>query len=187
MLQFGYRDELEKDFLTRQYEAVTRDALTECYNKKYFLDRLNSEHAFAERHGAFLAVAMLDVDHFKAVNDTYGHQAGDHALKGVADVMREQLRTEDVLARFGGEEFVLMMRNTNLDAAKVVAERIRCAVQAAAYRSGGQSISVTIAESSGRVRGKTRFTTWPSRSTRVFWKFQRAGPSRPPGRDVRNT
>lgn len=144
VLQFGYRDELEKEFLTRQYEAVTRDALTQCYNKKYFLDRLNSEHAFAERHGTHLALALLDVDHFKAVNDTYGHQAGDGVLKGIADVMRAQLRTEDVLARFGGEEFVLLMRNTDLDAARLVAERIRCAVEAADYRSRGQSIKVTI-------------------------------------------
>lgn len=73
VVKFGYRDELEQDFLARQYEAATRDVLTQCFNKRYFLDRLNAEHSFAERHSYYLALALLDVDQFKAVNDTYGH------------------------------------------------------------------------------------------------------------------
>lgn len=144
VLKFGYRDELEQDFLARQYAAATRDALTQCFNKKYFLDRLNTEHSFAERHSHHLALALLDVDHFKAINDTYGHQSGDHVLKGVADVMRNQLRAEDILARYGGEEFALLMRDTNTDAAAAVVERIRHAVESAVLRSQGRSISVTI-------------------------------------------
>jgi len=144
VLKFGQRDELEQDFLAQQYDAVTRDALTQCFNKKYFLDRFNSEHSFAERHGQCLALVLLDVDHFKAVNDTYGHQTGDHVLKGLADVMQNRLRAEDVLARYGGEEFALLMRDTNADAAAAVVERIRHAVEAAVWRSHGRSISVTI-------------------------------------------
>jgi diguanylate cyclase (GGDEF)-like protein len=144
VVKFGYRDELEQDFLARQYEAATRDALTQCFNKRYFLDRLNTERSFAERHGSYLAVALLDVDHFKAINDTYGHQTGDHVLQGLADVMRKQLRAEDVLARYGGEEFALLMRDTDMDAAAAVVERIRCAVESAAWRSQDQAIYVTI-------------------------------------------
>ncbi|MDH3510082.1 MAG: GGDEF domain-containing protein [Gammaproteobacteria bacterium] len=144
VLKFSYRDELEQDFLARQYDAVTRDALTQCFNKKYFLDRFNSEHSFAERHGQCLALALVDVDHFKAVNDTYGHQSGDHVLKGLADVMRNQLCAEDVLARYGGEEFALLIRDKNADEAAGVVERIRHAVEAAVWGTRGRSISVTI-------------------------------------------
>ncbi len=144
VLKFGYLDKLEYEFLARQYEAATRDALTQCFNKKYFLNRINSEYSFAARHGQYLALALLDVDHFKAVNDTYGHPSGDRVLTGLAEVMQHQLRTEDVLARVGGEEFALLMRQTNLDAATVVVERIRHAVETAVWRSNGQSMSVTI-------------------------------------------
>ena len=87
------------------YEAALRDDLTKAYNKKYFLDRLETEIAYARRHQAHLSLLMFDVDHFKRVNDTHGHLAGDYVLAKLAKVASTTVRAGDVFARYGGEEF----------------------------------------------------------------------------------
>lgn len=144
ILKFSYQDSLEEDFLRRQYESATRDVLTECYNKKYFLDHMPTEFAFARRHRKPLSLALCDIDHFKQINDTHGHPCGDHILKSVADVMRQSVRTEDTLARWGGEEFALIMRDTRGEEAFIAAERIRRAIEATVFEVEGESIQVTM-------------------------------------------
>jgi two-component system, cell cycle response regulator len=144
ILKFSFQDTVEEDFQRRQYESVTRDVLTNCFNKKYFLERLPSEVAFAARHGKLLSLAMIDVDHFKKVNDTYGHQAGDHVLRAVATVIEQTIRADDILARYGGEEFVIIMRETPADDAFTAAERIRRKVESTAFVFEGTKIPVTI-------------------------------------------
>ena len=144
ILKFSFQDNLEEDFQRRQYESVTRDALTDCFNKKYFLERLPSELAFANRHGKVLSLGMMDIDHFKKVNDTYGHQAGDYVLRAVAQALQQTIRVDDVLARYGGEEFVLIMRETPADHALVAAERVRRKIEATAFVYEDQRIPVTI-------------------------------------------
>jgi two-component system cell cycle response regulator len=110
------------------YEAALYDGLTHVFNRKHLEERLDAEVAFAVRHSTELSVAILDIDFFKKVNDTYGHPAGDAVLKHVANILGRTLRTEDLLARYGGEEFVMVARGIPLTNACVAAERLRAAV-----------------------------------------------------------
>lgn len=128
-LRFNLMDEDEQQALVRMYEAALLDGLTRVFNRKHLEERLDTELAFAVRHGAELSVIMLDVDFFKKVNDNHGHPAGDAVLRHVAAQLGKALRTEDLLARYGGEEFVVVTRGTALAEARVVAERLRRAVE----------------------------------------------------------
>ncbi len=113
----------------RLYDTSTRDALTGVYTRKYFLDRLPTEIAYARRHRSELALLGIDIDHFKKVNDTHGHAAGDAVLRGVADRLLQLIRIEDVLVRFGGEEFFILARTTEAVQSGALAERIRRAIE----------------------------------------------------------
>ena len=144
ILKFQYQDELEEQFQRRQYESATRDGLTDCFNKKYFLDRLHTELGFTLRHGQPLALALFDIDHFKAVNDRFGHPAGDVVLRQVAKTVQAIIRSADVLARYGGEEFAIIMRNTPAETAVRAAERVRTAVEALISVHDERHINVTI-------------------------------------------
>lgn len=114
----------------RLVELATRDPLTELYNRRAFLAEFRREVARQERAGGGLSIAMLDIDHFKHINDTCGHAAGDRALQALAGTLREVIRGQDVAARYGGEEFVLLMPAAGKDEALGVAERVRAAVNA---------------------------------------------------------
>ena len=113
IIKFSLQDTLEEDFQRHQYESATRDPLTNCYNKSYFLERLPSEFAFAKRHDKPLSLAMIDIDRFKKINDSYGHLAGDFVLRKIGKMLQERLRADDFLARYGGEEFALIMRESS--------------------------------------------------------------------------
>jgi diguanylate cyclase (GGDEF)-like protein len=126
------------------FESASRDALTQVYNKRYFLERLHSEFAFARRHGVPLSLIIFDIDHFKQVNDTHGHLAGDYVLAELAKVVSPAIRSEDTFARYGGEEFVIMSRSTDPPSAAVVSERVREAVEAHDFVYEGVPIPVTI-------------------------------------------
>lgn len=118
----------------RMIAAVQRQAsiddLTGLHNHRFFVDYLGQQVAIAERLGTPLAVLMLDIDHFKTLNDTHGHQAGDTALAAFADTLRRNVRRSDLAARYGGEEFAVIMTNTSVKQARVVADKIRRAVAA---------------------------------------------------------
>lgn len=109
-------------------ESMT-DPLTGLLNRRYFNELTQKELTRSRRHGLRFAVLMLDVDHFKRINDTFGHQVGDLAIKAVAEVCNKALRPHDILARYGGEEFILTLPHTDEEGARVVAERIRQAVE----------------------------------------------------------
>jgi PleD family two-component response regulator len=108
ILKFTYGDDLEETFQRKLLEAAIRDGLTKAYNKQYFLERLDTEVAFAQRHKTSLSLLMLDVDHFKRINDTFGHPRGDEVLVKLAGVVHETIRKEDVFTRYGGEEFAIL-------------------------------------------------------------------------------
>jgi two-component system, cell cycle response regulator len=143
LLRFSVVDDAERLALTRMYEAAFRDALTGAYNRKHLDERLEAELAFALRHGTELSVLMIDVDHFKSVNDTHGHQAGDAVLKMTVDVLVKQLRAEDFLARYGGEEFVVVTRGIPLSSAITLGERLRMALSLTSTTVGGVALRVT--------------------------------------------
>ncbi len=143
-LRFALVDAPQEALMRQLYESSTRDALTGCYNRKHFDDRLKGELAYALRHGTSVALIMIDIDHFKSVNDRYGHSAGDTVLKQTARAISQRLRTEDTFARFGGEEFAVILRGVNLSGAARLGERLRATVAALPAVSHGHPIPVTI-------------------------------------------
>jgi two-component system, cell cycle response regulator len=120
------------------------DALTRLYNRRHLEEELARCHKDANRHHDPLAVLLLDIDHFKHVNDTYGHPAGDVVLCTFAQCLRDQLRGGDIAGRWGGEEFLVILPRTDLDGATQVAERIRRAIEASTATADGQGIRVTV-------------------------------------------
>jgi two-component system, cell cycle response regulator len=144
ILKFTFHDSLDETFQRQMYESALRDGLTKIFNKKYFLDRLDSEFAYAARHQTPLSLVMFDIDHFKEINDTHGHLAGDHALSTLAKVVSDTIRQEDVFARYGGEEFVVICRGIDLAGAMAFGERIRRCVDGQAFLYNGVDIKVTV-------------------------------------------
>jgi two-component system cell cycle response regulator len=144
VLKFGWKDDLEEAVQRRLYHSAVRDALTGTYNKRYFMDRLKTEFAWALRNARPLTCLVFDLDHFKRINDTWGHAAGDEVLRAVAARALRLVRTEDVLCRFGGEEFVLLMRETPMPIALEVAQRIRRQVAGTPVTFDGADIPVTL-------------------------------------------
>jgi diguanylate cyclase (GGDEF)-like protein len=143
-LRFQLVDEQEEAALQRVYESSVKDGLTGAWNRKYLDERLRGEIAFAGRHRTQVTVLMCDIDHFKKVNDTFGHLAGDEVLKVTAKVMRAALRTEDLLARYGGEEFVVVARGVDLKSGILLAERLRMMTERSPVTADGQTIARTI-------------------------------------------
>ncbi len=129
VLRFALIDEAEEQLAHQLYEASTKDALTRAYNRKYFIERLSAEVAYAHRHGTHLSLVLFDLDHFKSVNDTHGHLAGDVVLRVVSAQVLRTIRTEDVLSRYGGEEFVILIRGIEHANAAFFGERVRKAVE----------------------------------------------------------
>jgi len=120
------------------------DVLTGLYNRRHLDEDLERELVNADRHHDPLGVLLLDIVHFKHVNDTFGHPAGDLVLRAFADVLRSQLRANDIVGRWGGEEFLVIMPRTGLAGALEVAERLRLAVAGSIVSAGAHTISVTI-------------------------------------------
>ena len=144
ILKFTYHDNLDEVFQRQMYESSLRDGLTRAFNKKYFTDRLESEFTFAVRHNTPLALVMFDIDHFKKVNDTYGHPAGDAILTDLSSLMMISLRTEDIFSRYGGEEFAVICRGSDLAQAQVIGERLRRAAEGRQFTFQDKIIPVTI-------------------------------------------
>jgi two-component system, cell cycle response regulator len=144
ILKFTFHDSLDESFQRQMYESALRDGLTKIFNKKYFLDRLESEFAYAIRHSTPLSLVMFDIDHFKKINDTHGHLAGDYALSTLSKVVSDTIRQEDVFARYGGEEFVVICRGIDLAGAAAFGERIRRSVDGQAFVYNGVDIKVTV-------------------------------------------
>lgn len=129
ILRFALLDAAEEELARRLYESSTRDALTRAFNRKYLAERLAAEAAYAQRHDTRLSVIMFDLDHFKNVNDTRGHLAGDAVLRVVALQVTRLIRAEDVFARYGGEEFVVVVRGITHANVALFAERIRKSIE----------------------------------------------------------
>ena len=142
--------QLQQEIAERQkaqqklFELATVDELTQVFNRRFFLEMAEKEFSRAKRHGQNMAVMMIDLDHFKAVNDNYGHSVGDEVLKTVSMVFRKNLREEDIIGRIGGEEFAVVLPETQQVEARQAAERIRQAVQNHTVVWGGREIGVTV-------------------------------------------
>jgi diguanylate cyclase (GGDEF)-like protein len=144
VFQFGFFDAAEEDLVNKLYESATRDPLTKALNRRAFQERLLAEVSYATRHRDPLIAVLLDIDHFKLVNDTHGHGGGDVVLSSVAQAIATTLRTEDVFGRYGGEEFVLLGRGLSLADGFKLAERIRLLVAAMEFQVGQLRFRITI-------------------------------------------
>ncbi|MGE8177878.1 GGDEF domain-containing protein [Pseudomonas fluorescens] len=125
-------------------QSAMRDPLTGTGNRIAMDQTLQREIDMARRHMQPLSLLMLDIDHFKQINDNYGHSAGDDVLKAVATSIKDQLRNVDMVFRFGGEEFLILLSNTSREAAAMIGERLRHAAQAGEYSADGTLIGLTV-------------------------------------------
>ncbi|HZH04325.1 MAG TPA: GGDEF domain-containing protein [Myxococcaceae bacterium] len=144
VFKFRFQDSLDEALQKNLYESATQDGLTRLFNKKFFLETLNKEFAYSIRHDLPLSLLMMDVDHFKAVNDTHGHPCGDHVLSRLAAELTDAIRTEDVLARYGGEEFALLLKQCPHALAQGVAERLRGLAQDLDVHFNQKKIKITL-------------------------------------------
>jgi diguanylate cyclase (GGDEF)-like protein len=124
-------------------EVSSRDSLTGLYNRWFVIEKIDSEINRSLRHGSPMSLLMLDIDHFKRVNDTWGHGAGDQVLQAIGKLLRDSCRVYDVPGRYGGEEFCIVLPETKPDNTGIVAERIRSRLEATSLPCGDTSIVVT--------------------------------------------
>jgi|HubBroStandDraft_4_1064222.scaffolds.fasta_scaffold25733_2 two-component system cell cycle response regulator len=179
ILKFTYSDRLEEDFQRKMHDAALYDGLTKAYNKRYFLDRLPTEIAYASRHRAPLSLLMFDVDHFKVVNDTHGHLAGDYVLTTLAQLASSTLRTEDLFARYGGEEFAILCRGVGADNAAVLGQRLRGLIQSSTFQHHGARIPVTVSVGVGSLDAHvTDGTQLIAAADAALYEAKRAGRNR---------
>lgn len=125
-------------------ELAAIDDLTMILNRRFGIRRLREEFSRSARHGSPLSVMMIDIDHFKSFNDTFGHNAGDAVLKVVASVLSSSLRAEDMVCRYGGEEFLMLLTGAGMNDSAIIAERIRRVIEAEEIKWGGSRLSISI-------------------------------------------
>ncbi len=142
-LRFAIIDSAEESLHRQLYESSVRDPLTNAFNRRYLAERLVAEVARERRAEGDVAIMMIDVDSLKDVNDGFGHLAGDRVLTSVAARIQRALRVEDVLARYGGDEFVVLATGTDRGDAGQLAERIRCAVEGLQVSAQGREVKIT--------------------------------------------
>ncbi len=144
IFKFFAGGDVEAQYHEEIYSLMVTDALTQASTKRFFLETLEREIVRAQRHGRPLSLVMFDIDHFKKVNDTYSHLAGDDVLRELGATIRAQVRAEECFARYGGEEFALVLPEATRDGAVTVAEKFRAAVEAHRFHFEGVVIPVTI-------------------------------------------
>jgi two-component system, cell cycle response regulator len=135
---------VEADYHEELYRLAINDALTGLYNKRYLMDYLQRELARSARYGRPLTLILFDIDHFKAINDTMGHLAGDLTLRDLAGRLRSEISGDDLLARYGGEEFAVVLPETKLESGAELSESLRQAVEKHPFAFEGRPYSVTI-------------------------------------------
>jgi diguanylate cyclase (GGDEF)-like protein len=144
ILKFLRGDDVESLYHEEIYRTMIADGLTGTANRRFLTEFLEREMARSRRHHRTLSLVLFDLDHFKQVNDGFGHLTGDEVLRTVAAIAREQVRREDCLARFGGEEFAVVLTETDLLAARLFAERLRGTIEHHDFRAGNDRLAITI-------------------------------------------
>ncbi len=144
ILEFNYLDETRQLSEKKRYEMGVIDPVTGSYNKRYFIGRMKEEFSFAQRTKRELTIILFDIDHFKNLNDNYGHLAGDFVLQKLGALVARTIRTHDIFSRYGGEEFIILMRDTDIQNAVNLAERIRRAVEKNEFIYENKRLPVTI-------------------------------------------
>lgn len=166
------------EICAEQETRLMIDSLTGTHSRYAYERRLDEEFQRWQRHSQPLSFSIWDIDSFKRINDSFGHEAGDRLLRGVADLFARSKRTEDFLARIGGEEFVLLLPMTTLEAAKSVAEKLRATVETAAFHHHGQPVPVTISCGLTDFRAGDTAATVFERADRALYEAKGQGRNR---------
>jgi len=151
------------------------DALTQTNNRASFNEVLKREINLAVRHAKDLSIIFLDIDHFKAINDDYGHECGDVTLASVAKRIKENLRSSDIVFRVGGEEFVVLLSNTDIDGAKLLAERIRKSIEQHTLAYGMELVKLTASLGVSSLRVGDTVDTFVKRADAAMYKAKNNG------------
>lgn len=170
-------NKLRVDGLNRQLETISRvDGLTGLYNRRYWQERFDREFKLSVRSKSTNTLMMLDIDYFKKVNDTYGHQAGDAVIRNIAQIIKAATRETDVSGRYGGEEFAILLPDTEAKNAVTVAERIRKLVQATEVEYEGQFIKYTCSLGVAQKTGDhTKPSQWIEIADQALYKAKETG------------
>ena len=160
-------------------KLLVRDYLTGLYNRKFFMERFVEEHAWAARYQEPLSFIILDIDHFKKINDTYGHSCGDEVLRQLAKTLTSALRAHDIVARYGGEEFVILLSNTSADDSLTVAEKIRVTIQECDFYCQENTVKLPVTVSVGVTSTDSEFDLQPDsliiRADQALYEAKAAG------------
>ena len=162
----------------RAEELARIDFLTNLANRRAFYEQGERELRSLERNARPAAVAMFDIDHFKSINDRYGHAGGDAAIRAVAELIRANLRASDVAGRLGGEEFALLMPDTSIDAALAVAERLRAATESVVVEHEGRRVGFTISAGVAALPPGATLDAWIARADAALYQAKQSGRNR---------
>jgi len=171
------RAELERSVSIIREMAI-RDDLTGFYNRRHMIELLEYELNRCARTGSVFCLAMLDIDHFKNINDTYGHQAGDQTLKTFAAIIRKAMRSSDFCGRYGGEEFLIVLTQTGTDGAKVFAERLRQLIEKSVFPELGADIRVTASLGLAQYQAKEDVEKTIHRADTALYEAKKKGRNR---------
>ncbi|MBE2251525.1 MAG: GGDEF domain-containing protein [Myxococcus sp.] len=144
VFKFIAHDNIEAAYHDEIYRLTTVDGLTQVHNRRYFNEAIERELSRCRRYGRALSLLLIDVDHFKRINDTFGHLAGDAVLKEVASTIQKRIRKEDLLSRYGGEEFAVLSPEIDHKGAVAMAQKVRKVIEKHEFTFDGEAIPVTI-------------------------------------------
>lgn len=178
ILKFLSGADAEAKYHEEIYRMTIIDGLTQIHNKRYLQEALDRDVMRARRHGRDLSVLMFDIDHFKGINDRYGHLAGDHVLRELARVVQERIRKDEVFARYGGEEFALILPETTIDGARALAETLRGRVEGHVFTFQGENIPVTISMGAAVLAEEMTGTDLVTAADAKLYEAKRSGRNR---------
>jgi diguanylate cyclase (GGDEF)-like protein len=178
IFKFLSGQDVESQYHEEIYRMTIIDGLTQVHVKRYLLEALDKEVMRARRHVRDLSFLMLDIDHFKKINDVHGHLAGDYVLKEVARLIQHRIRRDEVLARYGGEEFAIILPETNLEGARALAEGLRERIEQSRFVFQGEIIRVTISIGGALLEDDKVSTDLIGRADEKLYAAKRAGRNR---------
>ena len=170
-----------KEQMEKVKQEIIIDPLTRTYNRRAYDEKIKQEIMGFQRYSRPTALAIIDIDHFKNVNDTYGHRTGDGVLRVLSEVMKKEIREIDVLARYGGEEFALILPHTSLEQAFDVAERIRQKVEISRFTYKGKPFSVTVSIGVGSLKVDDTLDSYVERVDQAMYRAKNGGRNRVEG------
>ncbi len=178
ILKFLSGADLESQYHETIYRMTIMDGLTGIHNKRYLVEQLDRELSRATRHGRPLSIVICDIDHFKLVNDEFGHLAGDYVLKEVAQLAKSRIRPDDVIARYGGEEIAIILPETDLDGGVRIADQLRQMIDDETFVFEDEYIDVTISCGVAQLQPGWRAYEFVRAADMQLYEAKRAGRNR---------